>query len=331
MQRYYKRNKSNNAQTAFNAFLRLKKSTRKISTYNRYVSIYNLYIAQYIDNIDNIDDITICNIIDNAKSKNLSNSTIQSIYQLMHNYLQYLYLKRLIDVNYCDFVDRPRRGKKDYNILSQSNIKLMLKYLYNNKNKINCYNMYIAVKVAIETGIRRGELIGLQWEDLDINNKTISIINNIVLVNGHTVLTTPKTAKSQRLISISDTLLQDLINYKKTQIQQQLKAGQAYKIQKYNNISYDNILKWADGTAVHPEYLTKTLKKICLKLNIPAVRWHDLRHTNATLLYRQGIDYKVIQARLGHQDIQTTLNIYTHISQQDQTNAVNATKKITAF
>lgn len=322
--RYERKRSKTNAQAVFNEFLELKRTTRKQSTYNRYNALYKIYIQQYLNSIEDINASTVSKILYNARQHNISESTVQAIYQLLHSYLQYCYKLRLITVNYCDFVDRPKRKRKQTNTLTIEQANKLLKYLYSKRTtQLKYYNLYIAIRTALETGIRRGELVGLTWDNIDLDNNIIKIRDSVVIEQGHTIITTTKTSESIRDIIISNRLKRELKEYKKQQIRTELQA------RKYKS-TRNAMLKWADGTAVHPEYFTKQIKKLCEELELPKLRWHDLRHTNATLLYANGVDYKLIQTRLGHTDIQTTLNIYTHITTADQTRAVQTLEHILA-
>lgn len=205
--RYERKRSKTNAQAVFNEFLELKRTTRKQSTYNRYNALYKIYIQQHINSIEDINASTISKILYNARQHNISESTVQAIYQLLHSYLQYCYKLRLITVNYCDFVDRPRRQKRQTNTLTIEQANKLLRYLYNKRTtQLKYYNLYIAIRIALETGIRRGELIGLTWDNIDIDNNIIHIKDNVIIEQGHTVITTPKTQESIRDIIISNRL-----------------------------------------------------------------------------------------------------------------------------
>ncbi|WP_043013282.1 tyrosine-type recombinase/integrase, partial [Clostridium perfringens] len=92
----------------------------------------------------------------------------------------------------------------------------------------------------------------------------------------------------------------------------------------FNNKKYDFIFVWENGIYVDPNYWTHRFGRILKSLNInKKIRWHDLRHTNATLLLSQGVNFKTIQIRLGHADINTTLNIYSHVTEEMQKDATN--------
>ncbi|QIB28127.1 tyrosine-type recombinase/integrase [Caloranaerobacter azorensis] len=126
---------------------------------------------------------------------------------------------------------------------------------------------------------------------------------------------------------MSDNLKNLLRNHKKVQNENKLRYDPHYIKNVYNGKEYDFIMTWENGKHIHPLYYTQRFNKLLKQLNINRkIRFHDLRHTNATLLLSQGVDFKVIQTRLGHSDINTTLNIYSHVDIEMQK---KATEKLT--
>jgi len=182
----------------------------------------------------------------------------------------------------------------------------------------------IALKITLELGLRRGELGGLEWKDLDYKNNLIHIRNNLIYTNGYVRMETPKTVESERSIYISDDLLKLLEELKIEQEKDKAHCGEFYENNIFEATDYDLIMKWHSGKYIHPMYYTNKLKKVLTAASINKnVRFHDLRHTNATLLLQQGIDFKVIQERLGHSDIGTTMNIYSHVNKAMQKKATD--------
>ncbi|SQC40076.1 prophage LambdaBa04, site-specific recombinase, phage integrase family [Clostridium sporogenes] len=232
---------------------------------------------------------------------------------------------QVISNNPCKFVDRPKREKFTANTLTIDEIKK----IFNSLDDIN-YNDYViglALKTVLELGLRRGELAGLEWEDINFKNNCIDIKNNLIYSYGKVFLGDTKTDESQRTLYISNNLIKLLKNHKKIQTENKLKYGKYYVDNIFNSKKYNFVMTWENGKYVHPNYYTSKFKKILNKLDLNKnVRFHDLRHTNASLLLEQGIDFKVIQTRLGHSDINTTLNIYSHVNLKMQQ---SATEKLT--
>lgn len=138
-----------------------------------------------------------------------------------------------------------------------------------------------------------------------------------------------ETLKSERSIYISAELLNLLEYLKENYKRNKAHCGEFYENNIFEDEEYDLVMKWHTGKYIHPMYYTNKLKKLLTATKInKSVRFHDLRHTNATLLLQQGVDFKVIQTRLGHRDIGTTMNIYSHVNKEMQKNATEKTKDI---
>jgi integrase len=227
---------------------------------------------------------------------------------------------KIIKDNPCKYVERPKRIKFKPEILTPEEIQKICDVL-DLKNKYD-YIFHIGLRLTLELGIRRGELGGFEWNDINFEENMITIKNNLIYSNGHVYMLSPKTQESYRSIYISDDILELLKKFHIKQSRDKLSAGKFYEKNIFDNKEYDLVMKWSDGKYVHPMYYLNKLKKVLKKANIKkSIRFHDLRHTNATLLLQEGIDLKVIQERLGHKDISTTSNIYSHVNKKMQKTA----------
>lgn len=155
-------------------------------------------------------------------------------------------------------------------------------------------------------GLRRGELLGLQWEDIDWKANKIHIHSNRVVVNGKSVVKEPKTAAGNRTLDVPVQLMQKLREHQKQCMENRLRMGSDYTVTNY-------IIVHPDGKPIYPEYVSQLLTKLQIRANLPQCRFHDLRHLCASIMLKQGVNVKVAQERLGHADISTTLNIYSHV------------------
>ena len=307
------------------------KPLRKITTYNRYKELLKKYILPSIGAL-NICDIRIQHIeyILMAKNIEISSSTLQSIYTLINTIMNRALKLRLIKENPCKYIERPKREKFTPDILTPSEISTIVNKL-DLSNEYD-YMFYIALRLTLELGLRRGELAGLEWNNLKLSENSLIIKNNMIYSNGHVYLTTPKTIESIRELYISDDLIALLKDLHKRQNKNKLQYGQFYKNIEFNDLQYSLIMRWDDGSYIHPMYYTKKLTKVIKACNIDKrVRFHDLRHTNATLLLQQGVNSKVVQERLGHKDIATTLNIYSHVNKKMQKDATDKLTDILHF
>ena len=303
------------------------KPLRKITTYNRYKELVNKYLSPAIGHISIVDiqPIHVEKMLLDIKKKNsIGNSTLQSIYTITNTIMNRALKLKLIKDNPCKYIERPKRTNFKPDILDVDEIAKLYSAL--DKTNIYDYMFHIALRLTLELGLRRGELGGLEWKDVNVKENIVTIKNNLIYSNGHVYMINPKTDESNRSIYISDGALQLLKELHKKQAKNKLKYGQFY-INKniFDNNKYELVMVWQDGKYIHPMYYLNKLKKVLKKANINKnVTFHNLRHTNATLLLQEGNDLKVIQERLGHKDISTTANIYSHVNKKMQKQATDS-------
>ena len=162
--------------------------------------------------------------------------------------------------------------------------------------------------LAAYTGMRRGELTGLKWADVDLDNGVVSVVREIVFVPGigH-IETPPKSAKSRRTIAITPGVVGTLRIHRATQIKQRLSVGPAWTDKGW-------VFTRADGRHVIPNRISRAFKCLREELDLPPVRFHDLRHTYASIMLRGGVHLKVVQDILGHSTITLTADTYSHVA-----------------
>jgi len=159
---------------------------------------------------------------------------------------------------------------------------------------------------AVMTGMRRGELLGLKWDDVDFANGTISVKRSLVRSSKGPTIGDVKTEKSKRSISISETVIQALKTHRITQAQELLMVGQ-------KNANGWVFTRQTDPQPPYPTDINKILKRIITQADLPQISFHDLRHTHATMLLSQGVNPKIVQERLGHSTISVTMDVYSHV------------------
>lgn len=304
------------------------KPMRKITTYNRYKELINKYLSNIgAMNINEIEPINIEKLLLKIKkdNKTLSGSTLQSIYTILNTIMNRALRLKIVKDNPCKYVERPQREKFTPDTLSVEEIKKVFTVL-DLQNEYD-YIFNTALRLTLELGLRRGELSGLEWENIDFENNLVHVRNNLVYTNGYVRIETTKTKESTRDIYISDDMLNLLKELKAKQDKDKKDYGKFYEENKLSDNDgvtrkYNFVFRWKYGKYVHPMFYTNKIKKVLKAAGInKSVRFHDLRHTNATLLLSQGVDFKTIQTRLGHKDINTTLNIYSHVNKQMQKKA----------
>jgi len=161
-------------------------------------------------------------------------------------------------------------------------------------------------KTLFYCGLRRGELRGLTWNNIDFNRKELSVVQNVVNVNGdygYWQITTPKTKTSKRKIPIPKALLKDLIKYKE-------------ECRKYYGFE-DSWFVFRDITPIHPHTIWKRKNEDAIKAGVKQIRLHDFRHSCASMLINNGCNITMVAKYLGHSKIDETLNTYSHMYQSD--------------
>ena len=157
------------------------------------------------------------------------------------------------------------------------------------------------------TGMRRGEALGLQWSDIDLEAGRLSIQRSLVPAAGEVIVSEPKTAKGRRSIALDPGTVDILRRQARRQLDDQVAAGEAY------SASDEYVFTDELGGPLDPDRVSKCFNTAVRKAMLPRIRLHDLRHTHATLALQAGVHPKVVQERLGHSTIAITLDIYSHV------------------
>lgn len=218
----------------------------------------------------------------------------------------------IIQTNPVDRIIRPKQQKsrKEKIALTKEELKQFLTLAKKDARPV----LYTAWHTLAYTGLRRGELLGLEWSDIDFENKTISVNKTLVTVNGSLYTQSPKTKRSTRTISLDDSTIQVLKNWKLEQKKQFFKNGVKSK---------DIVITNIKGSYLDFAYFRDELKKFLSTHNLKRFSVHSLRHTHASLLFEAGIEPKTISDRLGHSNIQTTLNMYTHLNDKQRSDVAD--------
>lgn len=307
------------------------KDEKSENTYIKYKGVCKKYIIPLIGNIKLCDlkVITLEKFLRGLKkSKNdkgeiLNQTSVQNYYGILRTGLNKAVKLQLLNDNPCRFIDTPKRAKFKGNTLTVEEFNS----IYNKVNH-DTYEDYIfrlGLELTIETGLRRGEMCGLTWNDINIENKSITLNQALIRVDNTYTISRLKTDSSYRSLPISDTLINKLLDHKRNQKLNKVKYGPHYKkTNVFNSVNYDLIFTWENGEYIKPYVFLQRLKRICKYCNInKRVRWHDLRHTNATLLLEGGANIKTVQERLGHSLMQTTSDTYAHVTEKMNREATN--------
>lgn len=257
------------------------------------------------------------NIIANGK---LSPKTIVEHHRVISKLLSTAVKWNYINDNIAKRADPPKVPQKDIDFLNEDETKEML---YSLQSEPLTYRTMIML--LIYTGMRRGELFGLEWKDIDFENGYLNIVRTSQYIGNKTLITKePKTKSSRRCMKISQSLVDLLKEYKAFQSEQRLKTGSEWH-------NTDRLFTQWNGLPMYPDSLTKWFSNFLKRHNLRQVTLHSLRHTNATLLIAEGTDIRTVSSRLGHSNTATTLNIYTHALKSKDSEAADVLNTVLAI
>lgn len=265
-------------------------------TIKGYKDYLNNRILPYLGYNTNLKDIKVYTIQEflNSLTDDLTTTSIKKYKNLLSVMFNTAVKWQMLESNPCLYVDTPKGNdinKIKPTFLDEEEIERLLVCLKDEELKYQCI-----VRLALQCGMRRSEIIGLTWNDIDFRENTITINKAVSYVSGTgQFVSKTKNESSVRTIYASEDLLQLI---------QQLPKNSEYL---FHNIHIDTITKW--------------FNKFLVKHNLKHLRFHDLRHTHATILISKNIPMKVVSSRLGHSSINTTLNIYTHTLSSDDKKA----------
>ena len=236
--------------------------------------------------------------------KPLSGKTILEHHRLLRAMLHKAVYWQLIVANPAERVQPPKARKPKRRSYDDEQTKILLENLELLPNEDTKYK--VAIILTVFTGVRLGELMGLEWQDVDFKNGIISINRSSQYLADMGVFTkVPKTESSIREIAIPEFIVSLLEEYKLWYEEQKFIYSELWT-------NSDRLFVQADGKPMHPSTISKWFVKYVGQIGLPVINFHGLRHTNASLLVAQNIDIAVISARLGHAQISTTLDFYVH-------------------
>lgn len=235
------------------------------------------------------------------EQKPLAPKTIQDHHRLISKILNTAIRWELLNRNVAERADPPKVPYREQKCMDEMEIKRMLFLL--NREPIQYRTM---ISLLVFTGMRRGELCGLEWKDIDFENQTISISRSSQYIGNRQFITKePKTKSGIRKMSVGHAVCQLLTEYRKYQDKLREEAGDQWE-------ETDRLFTQWNGNPIYPDTITDWFHKFLARSELPKVTLHSLRHSNATLMIAEGVDIRTVSNRLGHAQTSTTLNIYTH-------------------
>lgn len=249
-------------------------------------------------------------VIELSKSYVLYNHYLSVVNRIF----KYAVLMDILDSNPFDKVIKPksRQTQRKGNFLTKEELKEFLKLA----QTTTLSYFFPLVHLMAYTGLRQGEALALKWSDIDFENKKITVNKTAARIKEKQTLQTPKTKNSKRVISIDSATLSILKSWKKDQIKIYFKNGKHFEGD--DNFIFTN----QRGDWVHIHNFIPYFKRFVTDHKLKPITPHGLRHTHASLLFSAGVEPKNISDRLGHSTVQITLDLYTHITEEQRTDTV---------
>lgn len=237
----------------------------------------------------------------NKKLKDgLSPRSVRHLYATTRRALEVAYKWELVPRNVATLVDPPRFERHEVKPLSPEQARAFLEAAKGDRLE----GLY---SVAIPLGLRLSEALGLRWQDVNLEAGTMRIAYQLQRLNGAWELVEPKTSRSRRTIAIPNATAQALKDHRKRQLEEKIKAGKHWQ-------DHGFVFTSRIGTPLdRPNIVRRSFKLILQKAGLPDIRFHDLRHTAASLLLVQGVAPRVVMETLGHSQITLTMDTYSHV------------------
>ena len=235
----------------------------------------------------------------------VSPQTVHHHHSLLRNSIGRAVTWTILTDNVIKRVTPPKVAKPELHILSNSKVRKLLEH-------VAATDYRLPIHLALHTGMRRSEICGLFWNDVDLESSSLSVVRTMASLKGDLYhLDEPKSRRSRRVIAFGSEI-SSLLTEKKARL-----SGSGTN-------ERSQVCAREDGSSFMPDVLSSRFNAILKECEIPNVRFHDLRHTHASLLLAPGVPVHVVSARLGHASIQTTVDAYGHLLPASDVEAVEA-------
>jgi len=301
-------------------WLKIVKSTIKLITYASYVDAVEKRIKPYFrEQGITLADLQASDIqrFYTIQLERVKPTTVIYYHAVIHRALKYAVKTDLILSNPADKVDRPRKEAFQAGFYDKDELNALF-------GAVKGSQLEIPVMLAGFYGLRRSEVLGLKWDAIDFNNNTITIRHTITTfkVDGKQVTVasdTTKTKSSMRTLPLVPLFRERLLALRAEQQENQRLSGRSYNMRYIDYICVDEI-----GDLTAPNYITGAFPKLLERNGLRRIRFHDLRHSCASMLLANGVAMKQIQEWLGHSDFSTTANIYAHLDYNSKLSSAEA-------
>ena len=242
----------------------------------------------------------------------LSAASLRQLKNILYQALTAAVKEGLIVSNPCQFVELPRKEHFESSFYSAEQLQTLFKALDGDP-------LLPLIRITALYGLRRSELLGLKWDSIDFENDLVRICHTVSKVTKAVEKDKTKSKSSRRSFPLTEEARQIFLRAKADEAENQRLFGKAYQ-------KNDYVFKWSDGHPYSPDYISERFSNLLKKHGLPHIRFHELRHSCASLLLNNGCNLKDVQEWMGHSDIQMTANIYGHL---DNTRKQGLAEKLT--
>lgn len=245
----------------------------------------------------------------------LSPKTVRNVHVVIRKALSDAIRWGLAAVNAADNADPPKLREHGSGAMRTWTAGELARFLTILEEKAHpLHPLYL---LAATTGMRRGEVLGLRWQDVELEMRTAAVNQTVISVAYQVRFSTPKTKSGRRVIALDTTTARVLQQHRVRQAATRLAMGPAWT-------DHDLVFARNDGEPLHPDFVSQTFDRLVATSGLPRIRLHDLRHTHATLALTAGIHPKVVSERLGHSTVSITLDTYSHVTPALQSGVADA-------
>jgi integrase len=231
--------------------------------------------------------------------RGLAPKTVRNIHGALHTALRDAVRWGYVARNVAAAADLPKGATPEMRVWSPEQLRAFLEHVRGDR-------LYAAWLLLATTGMRRGEVAGLRWVDVDLDGGRVSPRRPRVVVNFEVVVSEPKTAKGRRSLALDPATVAALREHRRCQLEERLAVGPRWE-------DSGLVFTWPDGRPLHPERFSRWFEQHARAAGLPKIRLHDVRHSYATAALAAGIPAKVVSERLGHANIAITMDTYSHV------------------
>jgi len=286
------------------------------STFRRYKDITEQHIAPSLGRIplERLTPADVRQLLNAKLGAGLAPRTVHHVRSVLRTALHQAERDGLIQRNAAALVESPRVEGKEMQSFTPEQARAFQQGIKADPEQA----LYL---VALDSGLRQGEVLGLRWQDVDLDQGAFSLAHALQRVEGRLVLVELKTRKSKRTVKLGVVAAKALRDHRAWQVREQLRLGPLW-------IDHGLVFTGDHGLPLDGTALTKRFQALLARVGLPRMRFHDLRHSSATLLMSQHVPARVVMERLGHSTINLTLNTYSHVIQALNQEAADAMDRV---